>query len=66
MPTLPLPRYYSYMIRDHVCHMDVEESTAAATTQYAGDTYYFCSAACKKKFEADPEKYVSRTEASSS
>ena len=54
------------MIRDHVCHMDIEESTAAATSQYAGDTYYFCSVICKKKFEADPEKYVSRTEASSS
>ena len=52
------------MIRDHVCDMDVDERKAAATTEYAGDTYYFCSQECKNKFIEDPEKYVSRTEAS--
>jgi YHS domain-containing protein len=46
--------------------MDIDQSTAAATTHYAGDTYYFCSDECKRKFDADPERYVSRTEASSS
>jgi len=46
--------------------MDVDESTAPAKTNYAGDTYYFCSEKCKQMFEADPEAYVSRTEASSS
>jgi Cu+-exporting ATPase len=46
--------------------MDVEERTAAATTDYEDDTYYFCSAMCKDKFEADPERYVSRTDASQS
>jgi Cu+-exporting ATPase len=54
------------MIRDHVCDMDIEESSAAATFEYAGDTYYFCSEKCKQKFEADPENYVSRTEESAS
>jgi Cu+-exporting ATPase len=54
------------MIRDHVCQMDVDERTAAATTEYAGDTYYFCSEECRAKFEADPERYVSRTDASAS
>ena len=54
------------MTRDHVCDMDVEERTAAATTEYAGDTYYFCSEECKRKFESDPESYVSRTDASQS
>lgn len=52
------------MTRDHVCDMDVDEATAAAKTEYAGDTYYFCSQGCKEKFEADPENYVSRSEAS--
>jgi YHS domain-containing protein len=44
--------------------MDVDERTAAATSEYEGDTYYFCSQVCKKKFDADPERYVSRTDAS--
>ena len=46
--------------------MDVDERGAAATANYAGDTYYFCSTECKDKFEADPEKYVSRQESSAS
>lgn len=52
------------MTRDQVCDMDVDERTAAATADYAGDKYYFCSEECKEKFVADPENYVSRTEAS--
>jgi YHS domain-containing protein len=61
----PAPRVsHLHMTRDHVCDMDVDERTATATTEYAGDTYYFCSDSCKNKFVADPEKYVSRTEAS--
>ena len=52
------------MVRDHVCDMDVDEAAATATTYYEGDWYYFCSEACKERFEADPERYVSRTEAS--
>ena len=54
------------MTRDHVCHMDVDERNAPATTDYAGDTYYFCSEECKQKFVDDPEAYVSRTDASQS
>ncbi len=50
------------MRRDPVCQMDVKERTAAASSNYAGDTYYFCSEQCKERFEADPEKYVSRSE----
>jgi YHS domain-containing protein len=46
--------------------MEVDERTAAAKLEYEGDTYYFCSRACKDKFEADPERYVSRTDASQS
>jgi Cu+-exporting ATPase len=46
--------------------MDVDEQSAAATTEYEGDTYYFCSEVCKNKFVADPERYVSRTDASQS
>ena len=46
------------MATDPVCHMEVEESSAAATCEYKGKTYYFCAAGCKKAFDQDPEKYL--------
>jgi P-type Cu+ transporter len=54
------------MKRDQVCGKDVDERTAPARTEYAGDTYYFDSEECRRKFEDDPESYVSRTDASQS
>ena len=47
------------MAKDSVCGMDVDESTAKHTSQYAGQTHYFCAPGCKEAFEADPEKYLS-------
>jgi len=49
------------MAKDPVCKMDVDEKTAAGTSKYKGVTYYFCAPGCKKAFEADPEKYLSRS-----
>ena len=46
------------MATDPVCKMVIEESTAAATSEYKGKTYYFCAMGCKKSFDADPEKYL--------
>lgn len=46
------------MARDPVCGMEVAEEKAAATTEYGGTTYYFCSRNCKSAFERDPEKYA--------
>jgi Cu+-exporting ATPase len=46
------------MAIDPVCKMEVEESTAAAASQYKGKKYYFCSVGCKKAFDQDPEKYL--------
>ncbi len=43
---------------DPVCGMRVDPKTAAASTVYAGETYYFCSQGCKAGFEKDPEKYL--------
>ena len=48
------------MAKDLVCRMDVEEKQAAASTEYKGQTYYFCSAYCKAQFEKEPEKYVNQ------
>jgi len=46
------------MAIDPVCKMEVEESTAAATSEYKGKKYYFCAVGCKKAFDQDPEKYL--------
>ena len=43
---------------DPVCGMTVDPATAKHRTDYKGDTYYFCSAGCKTKFAAAPEKYL--------
>jgi xanthine dehydrogenase accessory factor len=42
---------------DPVCGMTVEIATARYVAAYAGETYYFCSAGCKRSFEKEPEKY---------
>jgi len=47
------------MAIDPVCKMNVNAEKAAAKAEYAGQTYYFCCAACQKTFTAQPEKYVS-------
>ena len=44
--------------RDPVCGMMVEEDKAAATSEYKGQTYYFCARGCKVAFDRDPEKYL--------
>ena len=32
-----------------------------ASVTHRGATYYFCSEACKERFEADPEKFAPTT-----
>ena len=46
------------MAKDPVCGMDVDPATARHTTQYQGQTYYFCAPGCKRAFEAEPQKYL--------
>lgn len=48
------------MAKDPVCDMDVDEKTAAGTSEYKGQTYYFCSLGCKKSFDKDPERYLGK------
>lgn len=45
--------------RDPVCGMNVDERRAAATAEYDGTTYYFCSNGCREEFESRPESFVS-------
>ena len=48
------------MAIDPVCKMKVEESKAAATSEYKGKKYYFCAVGCKKAFDQNPEKYLAK------
>jgi YHS domain-containing protein len=41
------------MAKDVVCGMTVDEKTAKFKAERNGKTYYFCSAACLKKFQSD-------------
>ncbi len=43
---------------DPVCGMTVDPHNAKHRADYRGHPYYFCSAGCKTKFSADPEKYL--------
>ncbi|WP_334240558.1 heavy metal translocating P-type ATPase [Terriglobus sp. ADX1] len=45
-------------VKDVVCGMTIDPAKAAASMDYKGDTYYFCSKGCHTKFIADPEKYL--------
>ncbi|HYV01061.1 MAG TPA: heavy metal translocating P-type ATPase [Actinomycetota bacterium] len=45
-------------VRDPVCGMDIDTATAAASEEYKGDTYYFCSPGCHEQFQAKPERYT--------
>src|SRR5438552_16623121 len=46
--------------QDPVCGMDVIPGDApGGSAQHAGVTYWFCSASCRDRFAADPERYVS-------
>lgn len=45
------------VLKDPVCGMDVT-ADSKFHTEFGGATYYFCSASCQSKFQADPGKYV--------
>ena len=52
-----------HMMKDLVCGMTVNPETARHRTTHHGEAVYFCSAGCKTKFEADPERYLAPREA---
>ena len=44
--------------RDPVCGMVVDTQDAVADSSFGGTTYYFCSVACRERFEANPTQYT--------
>jgi hypothetical protein len=43
---------------DPVCGMTVDRAKAEHTSTFRDKTYFFCSAHCKKRFDAQPEAFV--------
>ena len=49
------------LAKDVVCRMTIEIAQAAAWSHVDGRDYYFCSVPCKGRFDADVNRYVSRS-----
>ena len=45
-------------VKDPVCGMEIDPTTAAASVEHEGTTYYFCSQSCYDSFVAEPAKYA--------
>ncbi|PHK93032.1 Cu+-exporting ATPase [Roseomonas rosea] len=46
------------LVTDPVCGMKVDPATSKHRVEHGGTTFHFCSAGCRTKFEAEPEKYL--------
>ncbi|MFQ6671837.1 MAG: YHS domain-containing protein [Candidatus Tectimicrobiota bacterium] len=46
------------MAQDPVCGAAVDEASAPASTEYKGETFYFCSQACLQAFKEDAEPFL--------
>jgi YHS domain-containing protein len=46
------------LVIDPVCGMRIDTEDAAATAEYQGRRFYFCSRACRDAFVADPASYT--------
>ena len=44
-------------VKDPVCGMEIDPKSAAGTSTYQGQTYYFCSPNCKRTFDKNPAAY---------
>ena len=45
---------------DPVCGMTVDPSNARFALEHDGERYAFCSAGCRTKFEADPDRFLEK------
>ncbi len=45
---------------DPVCGMTVNPDLAAGFSEHSGETYYFCSTNCLRKFREDPEAFLKK------
>ena len=52
------PEAGANLVRDPICGMSVDPTTANDHVDHMGATYYFCSARCRTAFEKDPARYL--------
>src|SRR3546814_20449450 len=45
-------------VEDPVCGMTVDPATAEHHAVHRGPTYWFCSARCRERFEAEPDRWL--------
>ncbi len=46
------------LAKDTVCGMSVDPAKAAATREYSGEKYFFCSTRCAERFEKEPQRFL--------
>ncbi|WP_090757577.1 heavy metal translocating P-type ATPase [Paracoccus chinensis] len=52
------PNDGAHQVKDPVCGMMVDPHATQHKAEHAGRPYYFCSAGCRAKFLAEPERYL--------
>jgi YHS domain-containing protein len=48
-------------VTDPVCGMQLSRHREHQTADHRGQRFYFCSEQCRRKFEANPERYARHT-----
>ncbi len=48
----------SELVKDPVCGMEIDSAAAAGSSEYEGQTHYFCNLNCKQSFDAEPARYA--------
>ncbi len=43
---------------DPICGMSVDVATAEHSSEYRGQSFYFCCAGCRHAFDKEPERYI--------
>jgi Cu+-exporting ATPase len=46
------------MFKDPVCGAVMDDQTSKFKIKYEGETYYFCSIVCKKRFKRNQRKFL--------
>jgi YHS domain-containing protein len=60
---LGLPPQPAAPVIDPVCGMVVDPGRAQGASEYGDKRFYFCSDACKRRFDASPDEYAESRDA---
>jgi Cu+-exporting ATPase len=52
-------------VKDPVCGMKIRPQNAAGSSEFNGQTVFFCSQGCKQAFDANPAKYAGQVSGAS-